>query len=528
MSAASLGVAVRDAAGGNDDFPGAQSNVSLGAAPYSYTSQGRTFPEGSYTVFGFWEDASGTFHNLPSFTMTVSGAEVTELSAGPGYVTAGAQVSGTLEIQARGAMTVASLGIAVRDAAGDNYDFPGDQSNVTLGTAPYAYTSQGRTFPQGSYTVFGFWEDASGTYHNLPSFTMTVGAPVSGAEVGELSAGPGYVTAGSQASGAMTVQAAGSMSAASLGVAVRDAAGGNDDFPGAQSNVSLGTAPYSYTSQGRTFPQGSYTVFGFWEDASGTYHNLPSFTMTVGVPALGISSGPLGMPGNWNLILDSEFSGSSLDTSIWRTGWFGSGVTSPANSLEQDCYSPQNVSFPGDGTMHLKVTAAQSTCGGQTYPYTGAMITTNPYDGRASGGFQYTYGVAEAMVYIPPSSSSTIANWPAVWAGSQNWPTTGEDDIMEGLGGDACFHFHYSSSGSPAQAGSCVPGNLSGWHTFASDWENGSVTYYYDGIQVGQITSGITSAPMFLLIDNTTGSIGGPVTTPADLQVSYLKVWQRP
>jgi beta-glucanase (GH16 family) len=156
------------------------------------------------------------------------------------------------------------------------------------------------------------------------------------------------------------------------------------------------------------------------------------------------------------------------------------------------------------------------------------MITTNPDDGRATGGYQFTYGVVEALVYVPPSASSTIANWPAVWADGQTWPTDGEDDILEGLGGSACFHFIYaSSSGSEVNPGACVTGNFSGWHTFAVNWEKGSVTYYYDGTQVGQITTGVTSDPMFLILDNTIGSIGGPIVTPSDFQVSYVKVWQQ-
>ena len=51
--------------------------------------------------------------------------------------------------------------------------------------------------------------------------------------------------------------------------------------------------------------------------------------------------------------------------------------------------------------MNLDVTGASSECGGVTEPYTGAMVTTNPRDGRGSGGFQYTYGFLEARVNIP-------------------------------------------------------------------------------------------------------------------------------
>jgi beta-glucanase (GH16 family) len=168
------------------------------------------------------------------------------------------------------------------------------------------------------------------------------------------------------------------------------------------------------------------------------------------------------------------------------------------------------------------VTPAASTCGGKTQPYTGALLSSNPSDGRASGGFQYTYGAFETRVYIP-ASGAQVANWPAVWTDGQTWPTNGEDDIMEGLSGQTCFHFH-SPSGGP---GACVAGTGAGWHTFASDWEPGSVTFYYDGVQVGQITTAITSSPMYLVLSNTvSATMGGPTLAPADMQVDYLRVWQ--
>jgi beta-glucanase (GH16 family) len=236
---------------------------------------------------------------------------------------------------------------------------------------------------------------------------------------------------------------------------------------------------------------------------------------------------PLGIPGSWKLVFDSEFNAASslgqVAHAAWRFG--GPGVVG-----EEACYSSSNVTFPGDGTVHLGITPTESMCGGRSYRYTSASINTDPAK-PASGistGFQFSYGVVEALVYLAPSASSVIVNWPAVWATSRDWPATGEDDVMEGLGGSACFHFHYAlSSGAPTAIGSCARGDFTGWHVFASDWEPGSVTYYYDGIQVGRITRGITSAPMYLVIDNAIGSQGGPVAVPSDLRVSYVKVWQR-
>src|SRR5579875_176706 len=229
---------------------------------------------------------------------------------------------------------------------------------------------------------------------------------------------------------------------------------------------------------------------------------------------------PRGVPGSWRLVLNSQFSGPRLP-SDWRTGWLGGGLTAPVNRSERACYSPANVSFPGDGTMHLDVKAQVSQCGGLTRRYTGAMVTTDPSDGRDGGGFAYTYGVLEARVYVP-AAGARIADWPAIWTDGQSWPADGEDDLMEGLDGAACFHFH-DSLGHP---GSCVHRLSPGWHTFASYWRPGVVTYYYDGARVGAIATGITAAPMYIAIDNTVSAARGPATVADSMRVRYVRVWQ--
>lgn len=231
------------------------------------------------------------------------------------------------------------------------------------------------------------------------------------------------------------------------------------------------------------------------------------------------TSQPIGIPGRWKLVLDSVFSGPRLPRD-WHTGWFGNGVTAPVNRTELACYSPANVSFPGDGTLHLKVTAQASICGGQKRPYTGAMVTTNPADSRT--GFEYRYGALQARVYVP-ADRARIADWPAVWTDGQSWPADGEDDLMEGLDGTACFHFHDQLG----HAGGCDRQITPGWHTFASEWRQGSVVYFYDGARVGSVTIGVTAAPMYLLLDDTVSGGGAQVTAPGSLRVRYVRVWQR-
>ena len=47
------------------------------------------------------------------------------------------------------------------------------------------------------------------------------------------------------------------------------------------------------------------------------------------------------------------------------------------------------------------------------------------------------------------------------------------------------------------------------------------------GLQVGQVTTGITGAPMYLVLNNSIDPTwGGPTLVPADLQVDYVRVWQ--
>jgi beta-glucanase (GH16 family) len=211
-------------------------------------------------------------------------------------------------------------------------------------------------------------------------------------------------------------------------------------------------------------------------------------------------------------MFDSEFNGSSLDTSQWSTGWFGSGITQPVNSSELQCYDPAQVSV-ADGDLDLTAIAKAESCGGVARSDASGIVTTN-------GTFSFTYGYMEARIWLPGSGS--IADWPAFWADGQNWPTDGEIDILEGLGGQACAHFHNPAGG----PGACASGNFAGgWHTFAADWEPGSITYYYDGTMIWQTTSGITSAPMYLIL-NLALNDSASNTVRATMRVDYVRVWQ--
>jgi beta-glucanase (GH16 family) len=69
-------------------------------------------------------------------------------------------------------------------------------------------------------------------------------------------------------------------------------------------------------------------------------------------------------------------------------------------------------------------------------------------------------------------------------------------------------------------------GGAAAYHFHSPGCQSGVVTYYYDGNEVGQITTGITSSPMYLILNYAVAGQGGAVVTPSTMQVDYVRVWQ--
>ena len=219
---------------------------------------------------------------------------------------------------------------------------------------------------------------------------------------------------------------------------------------------------------------------------------------------------------SFKLVLDDEFNGTSLDTSVWSPGWFlqgGSGLSGPVNTAETAVYNSNLVSVSG-GDLHLGLISSPATRNGKTYQYQGSLVQEN--------GWKFSYGYFEARVYLPASSPGVIANWPAWWLDGQSWPTDGEIDVVEGLQGGAWSTFHNSAGAQGNQAS----GDFTGWHVFGVNWQPGKIDFYYDGKLQHTVTSGVTSSPEQMIFDNTIGQWGGPLLTPSDMMVDYVHVYQ--
>ncbi len=250
-------------------------------------------------------------------------------------------------------------------------------------------------------------------------------------------------------------------------------------------------------------------------DSGSSSASSPSAAASAAKSSAAAGLQPAGMPGNWHLVFDDEFTGGSLDTARWSTGWLGDGITSDVSGT--DCDDPNQVSV-SDGSLALALVARTETCGGVEQQYATGAVNT---EGKES----FLYGAFEARIYLPTTSDgSYIANWPAWWADGTNWPDDGEMDILEGLSGVACYHLRYSATDS---RGGCASGNFSGWHTYGADWENGSVTYYFDGYKVGtESNAGLTPAHQFLVLNYEVHKGSKYTDVPATMRVDYVRVWQ--
>jgi len=282
------------------------------------------------------------------------------------------------------------------------------------------------------------------------------------------------------------------------------------------------TASMATSGSKIVYPTATTTYTIICRGSGGSITSSPvSIKVTPAVVAVAPASlQPVGnIAGSWNLVFDSEFNGSALDSSQWSTGVDGApGITDGYTyTMDQECYDPAQVSV-GNGELNLTAISKTESCPpvSGSLPYASGTVTT-------FGHFSYTYGYAEARIWLPGTTS--IADWPAFWElGHLYNVSKGEIDIVEGTQGQACATFHNASSNPSFCSSQTFTG---GWHTFAADWEPGVVYFYYDGVKVLSVTSGVTAYPMYLVLDLALATkITKPDTVPVTMQVDYVRVLQ--
>ncbi|MDE3236095.1 MAG: glycoside hydrolase family 16 protein [Bacteroidota bacterium] len=110
--------------------------------------------------------------------------------------------------------------------------------------------------------------------------------------------------------------------------------------------------------------------------------------------------------------------------------------------------------------------------------------------------FDFKYGTAEARIKI----SDGAGLWPAWWIlGYDNWPATGEIDVMEYVGEkdwvSAAVHGPGYSGETPFVNRLYFDKNndVAQWHVYAVDWTPDSLVFKYDGKPMFRVTRMMTN-----------------------------------
>jgi hypothetical protein len=262
----------------------------------------------------------------------------------------------------------------------------------------------------------------------------------------------------------------------------------------------------------------------------------------------GGTNGPPNSPA-LNMVQEDNFDGSALNTNLWQTGWYGSGITGPVGEDETACYDPTHVvvgfnvlSLIGNddsGTTHCPKTSSDPN---PDRPIRSGNVWTYQK-------YTQSHGYVEVKALLACAANGKIANWPAIWLVGEG-SLRGEIDIVEGLDGIAEATYHDTgmsggtgqhSFGNYSAVEAADSTNLYGqaddatvcgeWHTFGVEWRSDRVISYYDGQSVGSFVSStlISPDPMVLIIGNQyspEGHYGGPVVADTVMYADWARWYQ--
>ena len=233
---------------------------------------------------------------------------------------------------------------------------------------------------------------------------------------------------------------------------------------------------------------------------------LAAFTLPVSVPitigsSFWIISGERAQAVSWDLVVDEDFNGDSLDEDLWgRIPYVKANQTNNwrANqSIADDLVTFEEV----DGNSAMRLWGKYGKYSNQN----NQENTTE--DLYACGGiyslgtFSFQYGYVEVRAKYECAQGV----WPAIWmmpAGNVpvngvtgTWPRPGEIDIMEHLNSENKFYqtLHWWSDTknnhdeNVSVAQPSLSNKINDWHTYGMEWHENSIAFYLDGAQTGKI-----------------------------------------
>ncbi|MFE6751840.1 hypothetical protein ACFVGM_38820 [Kitasatospora purpeofusca] len=349
---------------------------------------------------------------------------------------------------------------------------------------------------------------------------------------------PATMVAGTASAASLTLHSSSCFTAKTVGVGLRDAAGKNLDFPGNKSNVQVCPAGLSITTGTRTLAAGTYTQFGFWQDSTGGWHNLPSRQLVVSADTATPTPTPTPTPtttpttpatgapvAGKKLTWSDDF--NSLDLgSRWtadRSSSYHYGDHNP-NDNKLDWLNKNNVSVSG-GVATFTARPSTHTLENGKQAWDTGLLTTE----YSKEGFQVKTGdYIETRVKLPAGTGA----WPALWTWNGTSGAHGEIDA---------FEYHSDNPNLLELTNHINPGHLyytdakainkDGWVTIGTHFGATSVDWYINGAKVFSDGKGVGAGWAAYPILNLSLSAGNyhPApsgTTPITFAADYVRVYR--
>ena len=237
-----------------------------------------------------------------------------------------------------------------------------------------------------------------------------------------------------------------------------------------------------------------------------------------------LCAGPVIAPGWGYPVFQDNFDGGAINQGFWQVAnWSGD------NNNESQYYHPNQV-LVGGGTLSLRADRDPNWSFGRQYN-SGLVRTWQ----------EWSYGRVEVRAKVPNGQGF----WPAIWLLPRTalWPAGGEIDIMEARGDlpwriSSAVHWGWDVANHQyvSQAYESGANFQAGYHTYAVEWEVGTVRFYVDDVQhytLYEPAVGIPGTPKSLILNLAVGGnySGYPDWTtpfPSQFEVDYVRVWQRP
>ena len=236
---------------------------------------------------------------------------------------------------------------------------------------------------------------------------------------------------------------------------------------------------------------------------------------------------PVGDISGWSEVFSDDFSGNSINTAAWGSGYTGQPGGDPGG-----CWDPSHVVVSA-GMLHLETfqdSAAKSRQGCSSNWVSGGVSSAR--------ALSQTYG--KYLVRMRADVGHGVSAIALLWPSVVNWPP--EIDFYEDGSGnrvDMAATLHCGSNGNDScQIQKMLTMDFSQWHTLGVEWSPGVLNYTVDGTIWATVTNSsagnVPATPMEFDLQTQAGTCGDQFapcpdsTTPSlvDYQIDWVVAYK--